>query len=218
MAADSYGRAGQHGYINIANGAGHGGPPPSTLAAQLVENISTTTTSSRPDETQELKRLFVEIERVKNQADVPKTLEEQVDNNHTLIYVYSRVALDNLKWDNPFTDQDVLTSEVLKAINFLKITIKETPDVLDHTISDGTFLFRGQEPLWLWILPKVLRLLGNSRCLPLVPAIEDFCGFLLLISGQNKASAHRLKLIATYLQGVVQGLPSQRASDARIAD
>ncbi|KAJ4132971.1 serine/threonine-protein kinase M1 [Fusarium falciforme] len=75
------------------------GPPPSTLAAQLVENISASTKSSRSDENSELKGFFAIIQRVKDDPALLKTPEERVENNHMLLYVYARVVLDGIRAD-----------------------------------------------------------------------------------------------------------------------
>ncbi|RYO96297.1 hypothetical protein DL763_003270 [Monosporascus cannonballus] len=175
MPPTSYGRPGPQGRENFTNGSTHHGqPPPSTLAAQLVENISASTRSSRPDETAELSKLIGIIERVKDEPDNLKTQEERVGHNHMLIYVYARVTLEGLRWDDPFADTVHLRSEALGAINFLKVAVAETPEVLLATSDPGRFLFRGKEPLWIWIFPKVLKMLGYNSSVDLAAAIEPF--------------------------------------------
>lgn len=180
MAPTAHGGPGPQNPDAFANGAPSHGPPPSTLAAQLVENISASTRSSRPDETAELKKLFSVIEKVKNQPELLNTPEQRVEHNHMLIYVYARVVLEGLRWDDIFADKAQLREEALRALSFLKITISETPEVL-LVSSPGTFIFRGREPLWLWVLPKVLKMLGHSQCLALTSTIEDLLQKIFLI-------------------------------------
>jgi serine/threonine-protein kinase ATR len=185
MASEPHGKAvrpGQHGFANSPNMQG---PPPSTLAAQLVENISASAKSSRPDETTELKRLFGIIEKVKNDPACLTTHEERVEHNHLLVYVCGGVFLESLKLDDAFTDRERLRTDALKAITFLKVTIKETPTVLKCTTDGKTFLARGTEPLWLWILPKLLRVLGHRRCLAISAEIEELCQYILLLAARN---------------------------------
>ncbi|KAI0897246.1 phosphatidyl inositol 3-kinase [Annulohypoxylon nitens] len=187
MAPTSHGRAGPNGRENFANGSlnsNNNGPPPSTLAAQLVENISASTRSSRPDETAELKRFFGIIEEVKNQPSILKTPKERMEHNHMLIYVYTRVVLESLRWDDPFADKVQLRADASRAIDFLKITIGETPDVLSAKSETGLFLFRGSEPLWLWIFPKVLKMLGSGYCADLKGEIEQFFREIFLITSR----------------------------------
>ncbi|KAI1460108.1 phosphatidyl inositol 3-kinase [Annulohypoxylon moriforme] len=188
MAPTSHGRAGPNGHENFTSGPLNGNnnvPPPSTLAAQLVENISASTRSSRPDETAELKRFFGIIEEVKNQPDILKTSKERMEHNHMLIYVYTRVVLETLRWDDPFADKVQLRADASRAVDFLKITIRETPEVLSVKSDPSLFLFRGGEPLWLWIFPKVLKLLGSGYCTDLKDEIHLFFRELLLIASRT---------------------------------
>ncbi|KAF4435407.1 putative UVSB PI-3 kinase [Fusarium austroafricanum] len=161
------------------------GPPPSTLAAQLVENISASTKSSKSDENSELKGFFAIIQRVKDDPMLLKTPEDRVEHNHMLIYVYSRAVLEGIRLDDPFLDRAQVRTEGLKAINFLRFSVKETPAVLRHRVSGQEYMFRGQEPLWVWLLPQLLRLLGHSQCLELTEAIEGFIQYTMLIIAQN---------------------------------
>lgn len=181
MAPTSHGRGLAHDRDGIANGSLVQGPPPSTLAAQLVENISAPPRSSRPDETAELKRCFAIIEKIKNQPALLTTAAQRIEHNHMLIYVYARVVLESLRWDDPFADVAHLSAEALRAINFLRMTIKETPNVLLTTPDEQHFIFRGRSPLWLWILPKVLKVLGRDKCLALTEAIEGLLQDIFLV-------------------------------------
>ena len=99
------------------------GPPPSTLAAQLVENISASTKSSKSDENSELKGFFAIIQRVKDDPTLLKTPEDRVEHNHMLIYVYSRAVLEGIRLDDPFLDRTQVRTEGLKAISFLRFSI-----------------------------------------------------------------------------------------------
>ncbi|KAM0289256.1 hypothetical protein ACHAO9_006214 [Fusarium lateritium] len=161
------------------------GPPPSTLAAQLVENISASTKSSKSDENSELKGFFAIIQRVKDNPTLLKTPEDRVEHNHMLIYVYSRAVLEGIRLDDPFLDRAQVRTEGLKAINFLKFSIKETPAVLKHRVDGQEYMFRGREPLWVWLLPQLLRLLGHAQCLELTEAIEGLLQYTMLTVAQN---------------------------------
>lgn len=197
MAAEHHGKP--------AAAAAPNAPPPSTLAAQLVENISASTKSTRSDENSELKRLFAVIEKVKNKPELLKTADERTEHNHMLIYVYARVVLEGIKLDDPFADRNHLRNEALKAINFLKVTIEETPKVLGHTTDGKQFVFRGEEPLWIWIFPKVLRLLGHSRCLELSASIEGFFQFVIIVVIRSGSLWRLLSSTILYFRETISG-------------
>ncbi|KAI5922289.1 phosphatidyl inositol 3-kinase-like protein [Camillea tinctor] len=203
MAPTSHGRAGPYGRESFANGAlsnNDNVPPPSTLAAQLVENISTSAKSSRPDETAELKKFFTIIENVKDQPDILASTQERIEHNHMLIYVYARVVLEGLRWDDPFANRNQLRADALRAISFLKVTIKETPEVILATAEPHAFLFRGSEPLWIWILPKILKMLGCGPCADLQEPIESFFYDLYLTACQTSALWSFIPELLAYLR------------------
>lgn len=202
MAAESHSRAGPSGHSAAHPGAtaNGGAAPPSTLAAQLAGNISTSAKSSKPDEASELKRLFEEIERVKNKPDSLKTPDEHVEHNHMLIYVYARVILDGLKWDDPFADREQLKTDALTAVHFLKVTIAETPVVLTFTTDGTAFLHRGPEPLWVWLFPKLLRMLGHPRCPALSSSLESLFHFVLVTASTTGGLWNASSPLYGYLQ------------------
>lgn len=186
-------------------GAVANAPPPSTLAAQLVENLPASTKSTRSDENTELRSLSAVIERVKNNPGLLRTPDERTEHNHMLIYVYSRVVLDGIKLDDPFADKKVIRSEALKAINFLKVTIEETPIVMNYTTDGKQFVFRGEEPLWVWVFPKVLKLLGHARCLDLTAPIEEFFRFIILVVSEVGSMGALLSSMLLYLRETSNG-------------
>lgn len=191
-------------------GTGGGGgasncPPPSTLAAQLVENISTSAKSSRSDDSNELKALFATIQRVKDNPELLKSHAERVDHNHMLIYVYCRVALEGIKLDDPFVNKAHAHAEALKAINFLRFTIKETPNVLTVSSEGNALLYRGQEPLWIWLLPQLLRFLGHDLFEELDGSIEGFLQYVLLLVSRTDDLWSIIPSIVLYFRTCLAG-------------
>ncbi|TGJ81418.1 hypothetical protein E0Z10_g7330 [Xylaria hypoxylon] len=175
MAPTSHGRSMLNGREPFHNGAmDTNAPPPSTLAAQLVENISTSARSSRPDETAELQRLFAAIEKVKNEPGLLTSHQDRVEHNHMLIYVYACVVLEGLKWDEPFANTSQLRADAVRAIEFLRITVNETPEVLLFTPDNGAFLFRGPNHFGYGYSPRFSRCLGIN----LWPHIPQFLAYL----------------------------------------
>ncbi|KAL6794711.1 hypothetical protein GGI42DRAFT_345653 [Trichoderma sp. SZMC 28013] len=190
----------------MAADTGGGGPPPSTLAAQLVESIAASTKVSRTDENSELKGLLATIQRVKDNPDLLKSPDDRIEHNHMLIYVYCRVVLENIKLDDPFLDRANVRTESQKAINFLRFTIKETPSVLLHQNENRGLLFRGQEPLWVWLLPQLLRLLGHPQCLELDSSIEGFLQYILLLVARTGSLWKLAPFLGLYLRASLTSL------------
>lgn len=202
MAPDSHGGPENAGHtVGSANGLD---PPPSTLAAQLVGNFSASNRSSRPDESNELVRLVAEIEKVREQPELLKTQEQRLEHNHMLIYVYARVHLVG-KWDDPFVNKDKLHSEALSGMQFIPLLIRETPAVLQYRAVEKTFLYRGPEPLWLWILPKILRMLGHRHCTALYPSIQGICEVILHVLRKNGCLWDLAHQMTQYFQANIRG-------------
>jgi len=216
MAPTSHGRSMANGReTHTIDGAGimeNNMLPPSTLAAQLVEDISTSARSSRPDETAELQNLFAAIENVKNDPSLLASYPDRIEHNHMLIYVYARVVLEGLKWDEPFANAKQLRTDAVRAINFLKITVNETPEVLLVTTNNhstkSSFLFRGSEPLWIWILPKVLKLLevGDGLCSDLTAPILTFFSELYSSATRSAKLWSLIPQFLAYLRSNFDGL------------
>ena len=181
-------------------------PPPSTLAAQLVENISTSSRSSHLDDNRELKRLQARIDQVRLNPGLLVTEQDRIQHNHLILYVCGGVLLESQKWHDPFADHNQLRIQATKVIDLLTVTISETPRVLNSLADDRTFLSRGREPLWLWILPKVLKMLGHGKSLALTPVIEGLFQRIFILAAQEEQlwglSSHLMEFLRVSFAGV----------------
>ena len=189
----------------LRSGGGENIPPPSTLAAQLVNNFSASARSSRSDENNELRRLSATIQAVEKDPELLKSPEDQLKHNHLLTYVFIRAVLDNIRLEDPLIDPTVLRAEILKAINFLRLIVKETPSVLSYTQQYREFDARGEEPLWIWLFPKLLRFLGHPRCLEATHDIEEFFEDVLMLLGFEGALGDISSAIILYFRQIFDG-------------
>jgi len=162
---------------NRSNGAPNGDfeAPPSTMAAQLINNISTGTKPSRPAERDDLQRLMAEIAESESQVAESVDPEVKVQHAHRLIYVFALTVLERLAADDPFMNIPQMVSQASDALDIFMTTIKDIPAVLDYTLRPEENLnSRGPEPVWIWLFPKVLVLLGRKGCETLTEKIKDF--------------------------------------------
>jgi serine/threonine-protein kinase ATR len=147
-------------------------PPPSTMAAALINNLSTTNKPSRQNEQDDLKALW-ELSTMLSNAEEPSNVEAKVEHHHKLIYVFARLVLEPLASDDPFLDIQNVVSQASDAIDAFISAIKETPAVLAYIAKSNSFQGRGPEPLWVWLFPRMLVLLGRRRCDALTEKIKD---------------------------------------------
>jgi serine/threonine-protein kinase ATR len=176
--------------------------PPSTMAAQLINNLSTTNEPSRPAEQDDLKRLMAEVlEQDTHESD---DIALKLEHKHKLIYVFSRAVLERLRTDDPFINQEQLVGQALDALDIFIVAVKELPGVLEYVLPTGVTLHsRGQEPLWTWLFPRVLTLLGRRQCEKLTEKIKDFFYVSFQAAGRSPQHWNLTSFIFTYLKECV---------------
>jgi serine/threonine-protein kinase ATR len=166
-------RAAMNGYGMEDHGAFEA--PPSTMAAQLINNLSTTNKPSREPEQDDLKRLMTEVSDLENSSTELSNVDVKLEHKHKMIYVFARAVLERLSNDDPFINTAQLVSQASEALDIFTSTIRETPAVLSYVLKpQETLQARGQEPLWMWLFPRVLTLLGRRECDDLTEKIKSF--------------------------------------------
>lgn len=193
MAPVSRGPVEMQGPSDHPTGApGDSEPPPSTMAAQLINNLSTTNKPARQAEQDDLKALL-ELSIVTRDAEDFFSPDARVEHHHKLIYVFVRLVLEPLTTDDPFMDIQNVVSQASDALDAFIAAIKETPSVLSYVPKPGSLQSRGGEPLWLWLFPRLLGLLGRKRCNTLTEKIKD----LFFVSFQAVSRHPRLWNLAS---------------------
>jgi serine/threonine-protein kinase ATR len=146
--------------------------PPSTMAAQLINNLSSTNKPLRQGGQDDLKALL-ELSRMANEAEQLSSLDSKLEHNHMLIYVFVRLVLEPLKTNDPFMDVQNVVSQAADALDAFISAIKETPGVLSCIPKPESLQSRCGEPLWVWLFPRLLGLLGRKQCDTLTEKIKD---------------------------------------------
>lgn len=190
------GNARLHGY---ANGDMTGfNPPPSTMAAQLINDLSTAGHQpSRQVDAGSLESLMSQVANAETKAarqleEDPESIEDpdhKLERKHKLIYVFSRALLERIVSDDPFVNLPLLVKQADEACDLFLMTLRESPEVLGYTLTaDEIFPGRGQEPLWKWLFPRLLALLGRKGCEKLTKKI----GSIFLVSYRGSARSPKL--------------------------
>lgn len=142
--------------IPTVNGARENGdaPPPSTLAAQIVQNQARLpATQTRGGEAPTFSQLLHEI--LHNHA---AAIETDVATNVKLINVVAEAGLAPLADQSPFAQSDVPIQQAIESIAVIEATIKRQPEVLFTSITQD-----GQRPL-LPLLASLFAVCGRQRC------------------------------------------------------
>ena len=150
----------------VANGVHSNGeaPPPSTLAAQIVQNQTRTPAPQTNGEAVTFSHLLHEI--LYNHAATPET---DVNVNVKLVNVVAEAGLAPLADGNPFAQWDVLIEQAKDSIAVIEATIRRQPEVLFTSISPG-----GPQ-LLLPLVARLVAVCGRARCeqLPVVPLLDS---------------------------------------------
>jgi serine/threonine-protein kinase ATR len=139
--------------------------PPSTLAANLVNNLSSTRRQTKTQDQEEFRKLLLEFSETSNGAGTNLNAQETLEHHHKLICVVTKAVLEPLAAENPFANWELQIQQASEGLEILIITIKSTPDVLAHVArSESLLRMVTQLPLWLWLFPRLLTLCARSKC------------------------------------------------------
>jgi serine/threonine-protein kinase ATR len=142
------------GQLSTQSGASNANhlPPPSTIAAQIVHNhIRSNVARHEPENDALFGQLLQEYLRN------PMAEEATVETNAQLISVVVEAGLDVLVTDNPFAPNSLI-QQAKDSLTVISYTIEKIPGVLLFT---GIGHVGDDLPLFLWLLPKILNLLGR---------------------------------------------------------
>lgn len=137
---------------------------PSSSIAVIVQNFSKAngtpqlTAAGRDDFQQLLAELLGP-----NDAD-GGVLEEDVAMNYRLIQIVTSAGVTVLLQDDPFATQEDLVSQALNSLLVIRKSIRRNPQVLfcPPPIING-LKESDQSMLFLWLLPRLLPLLGRAN-------------------------------------------------------
>lgn len=149
--------------------------PPSSTAFQLISKVTTANKSSTQAESYELQKLTTEVSDFENSVSKSDNPEIQFRHIHKLIYVLTRAVLERLQENDPFVNFEELLCQAGESLDLFCLNVDSYPTVLSYKLTRGEcFQGRGSEPLWAWLFPRVLALLGHERCEALTEKIRKF--------------------------------------------
>jgi serine/threonine-protein kinase ATR len=172
-------------------------PPPSTIAAQIVHNRSHVARQEP-----ENKALFGKL--LQEYLKDPVIEEANVETNAQLIGVVAEAGLDVLLKDDPFAP-DTLLQQASDSLLVIQLTIKRTPEVLFFCSSNDP-VGGEKPPLILWLLPKILSLLGRSH---MDHVQKSLCGFVAETIGVVRKSSQLWRsscIISKVLRDIIEGM------------
>lgn len=178
-----------------------GNPPTSTVAAQIVENLTQGQYPARQPDKEEFQRLLQEILNPDDDGDdVTESIETNVDVNCRLIYVVVRAGLEPLSNQDSSEDQDETHKQAIASLSVVQLTVRRSPEVLFSTLHG----LQQVGSLYLWLVPRLFIILGSTedqdirRCI--CEAIKT-----VLMAGKASFKQNKFLLVQKYLQGCIKG-------------
>lgn len=139
-------------------------PPPSTLAAKLVDNLSTREPQPlKKNGPEDFKTLLAEVQSFSKIPDGQIDIKTKIDQNHKTIFLFVRIVLEPLTSEDPSAVTPQSLSTACQALQVFKKAVEETPGVLMHIADSGSSNDTGGEILWEWLLPRLLTLIGRDH-------------------------------------------------------
>jgi serine/threonine-protein kinase ATR len=184
---------------------GNGEPPPSTLAAQIVQNFETS--DKRPKgnarvHLQELLHMILEGDEddVASQRAFDDTLEE----NYRLISVITKACIEPLLSENPFDEQESLRSQARDSLAVVDLTIRRSPDVLFLVPPGRSVTSSPNGPLFLWLIPHLINVITTNDE-TITDGVQKVVQSVLWAQRRPCAYRHGRQCVLRYLQGCVRG-------------
>jgi serine/threonine-protein kinase ATR len=170
-------------------------PPPSTIAAQIVQNASNL--HARHDAAAKVS--FGEL--VKEFLQHPST-DESDPQLVALICVIAEAGLEGLFKDDPFA-QDQQRQQGIDSISALNLIVRKKPNLL-LSVKDADEEGSPQPPLFIWLFPKLIGLLSHVTLQPLHQHAHDLLGLCLEVLIQNPSYWRNATSVAALYRSSIQ--------------
>ncbi|KAI9782590.1 MAG: serine/threonine-protein kinase M1 [Geoglossum umbratile] len=206
-------RGGSSQYSGARNNANNENEPPqSTIAAQIVQNLSTKNGDPQPADRGSFQQLLVEILGAgSGQATESKVFEKDFNVNYRLVCVVTKAGLDVLLSQDPFITPENLLVQASNSISVIHLTIQKTPQILFFSPApgnEGPNIF--QPPLFILLLPKIFSLIGHPTANALQEKLIGLLSLLFEVTARSsdvwRQSSELLEYFRACISAVIRSL------------
>ncbi|KAH0566290.1 hypothetical protein GP486_000316 [Trichoglossum hirsutum] len=186
--------------------------PQSTIAAQIVQNLSTKNGDPQPADRGSFQQLLTEILGAEGDHSAEnRAFEKDFNVNYKLVCVVTKAGLDVLLSQDPFITPENLLVQASNSISVIHLTIQKTPQILFFSPTSGIEVSdKFQPPLFVLLLPKIFSLLGHPIANPLQEKLVDLLSLLFEVttrsSGLWKRSGELLHYFRVCISAVLRSL------------
>lgn len=191
----------------VANGMQqpNGEAPASTLAAQLVNNLTRGTQQSKHqdrEDFEQLLRIFESDSQEERHPDDAESREEHVK----LIDVVVKAGLDVLSDENPFENRDLLVKQALRSIAVIEATVRRNAALLHAPIGESQPDQDPRGPLYLWLIPRILRVILHGSSDRTHEAVSRSLALILSLEKKIRLKLPRISPIRQYVKNCIYGM------------
>lgn len=199
---------GGRSHAPVSNGCQPSGDiPPSTVAAQIVNNLSKQEKTRSDTEDAELfEQLLSEVLGPEGYSTDGCAIEPHPATIFNIICVIKEAGLEKFRHADPFSDGRHLLNKGLRSLSVLQLAVQTAPDVLfitpDGCLHNGSL----QMPLFPSLMAKMLALLGLSHLEGLQLKVVEVLVTILTSAVRSQSSSTNVKQILNHLKSCITGL------------
>ena len=146
-------------------GTGGNNVPPSTIAAQIVQNHDLETSGRQFQDHEQFDQLLQEI-LAHSEAEYADTI-----TSYKLVTIVIKGGLLALAHNDPFNSKNKYISRAITSVKIIELTIRKSPEILfDSSLSDLKDGLR--PPLFLTIFSSIVAVLGYENIESLIPFLR----------------------------------------------
>ncbi|KAI9844262.1 MAG: serine/threonine-protein kinase M1 [Sclerophora amabilis] len=155
----------QHHATAVVSKIPQDAPPPSTRAAQIVQDLSEVDGNQQEKTREKLEELITELLGTEGSSlRDENAIDAGLNLNSKLIIVVTRAGLEILCHDDPFANLDYMLPQASNSLLVIESAIERAPKVLfTDVFEDAGASQTPPLPLYIWLLPRIIVLLEHEN-------------------------------------------------------
>ncbi|KAI9795603.1 MAG: serine/threonine-protein kinase M1 [Piccolia ochrophora] len=189
--------------------------PPSTIAAQIVNNF---TVNGKPttDDGGSFEQLLMEILGSEEGPLSESSFGDgDIDLNYDLVVVVTRAGLEVLLGEDPFTRVDRLLPQARNSLLVIKSALKRTPAILFERGSSQRKVSVAV-PLYIWLFPKLIALLSCRDAEDLQQTVKETLFSIFYSVSRTPDLWESMGSLVLYVEESVKGRVSQEMTGSSV--
>lgn len=184
----------------------NGDPPPSTLAAQLVNHFTDGKKYSKNQDQETFRQLLREVLGAENEHGLQaQTHDTDNDVNCKLVYVIVKAGLETLATGDPFSGQAERSRQAIDSLVAVEYTLRKNPEILFIPTPSHKSLSNPNGPLFLWLIPKLLNVAGQLQDERSGDPVLKLLRTIVSLERKIHIKGVRIYSIVRYVKGCIKG-------------